>query len=285
MAAPIEAGSALVELLPRVVHDAPAAVLLVDLSLGEVTYANRQAVLMAPDVTLPVPVDDWSDAAGLRNPSGDDLSARSPLSRIAAGKPVVGESVTAARDSGVVPARGPLWVTGFPLTDAPGMSDRALVVFFKVADAAEGDQRVEDVPSGLRDRAVPATEVSFTISDPGLPDNPLIWVNPAFTRVTGYEFGESTGRNCRFLQGPASDEATVAAMRRAVEDKESITVTLVNHRKDGTAFWNEVSISPVFDGEGRLTNFVGVQADVTARVAAERERGRSTSACVRTTPP
>jgi PAS domain S-box-containing protein len=282
VAAPIEAGSALVELLPRVVHDAPAAVLLVDLSLGEVTYANHQAVLMAPDVTLPVPVDDWSDAAGLRDPSGDDLSdSPSPLSRIAAGKPVTGEPVTAARDSGVVPARGPLWVTGFPLTDAPGMSDRALVVFFTMADAAEGDQRVEDVLSGLRDRTVPATEVSFTISDPGLPDNPLIWVNPAFTRVTGYEFGESTGRNCRFLQGPASDEATVAAMRRAVEDQESITVTLVNYRKDGTAFWNEVSISPVFDGEGRLTNFVGVQADVTARVAAEPER----EARVRTPPP
>ena len=273
VSAPLEAGPALVELLPRVVHDAPAAVLLVDLEAGAVTYANRQAVLMAPDVKLPVPVNRWSDAAGLRNPDGDDLSdTGNPLSRIAAGKPVAGESVTAARDSGVVPAREPLWVTGFPLTDAPGMSDRALVVFFKLADAAQASHQVEEVLSGLRDRAVLATEVSFTISDPNLPDNPLIWVNPAFTRITGYEFGEATGRNCRFLQGPASDRAVVAQLRKALEDQESLTVTLVNYRKDGTAFWNEVSMSPVFDGEGQLTNFVGVQADVTARVAAERER-------------
>jgi PAS domain S-box-containing protein len=273
VSAPLEAGPALVELLPRVVHDAPAAVLLVDLDAGAVTYANRQAVLMAPEVELPVPVNLWSDAAGLRNPAGDELSdTGNPLSRIAAGKLVMGESVTAARDSGVVPAREPLWVSGFPLSDAPGMSDRALVVFFKLSDAAQGSSQVEEVLSGLRDRAVLATDVSFTISDPNLPDNPLVWVNPAFTRITGYEFDEATGRNCRFLQGPASDRGAVARMRRALEERKSLTLTVVNYRKDGTAFWNEVSMSPVFDGEGRVTNFVGVQADVTARVAAERER-------------
>lgn len=267
------AGPALVELLPRVVHDSPAAVLLVDLRAGEVMYANRQAVLMAPDVTLPVTVDIWSEAAGLRDPDGDELSGTaSPLSRVAAGEPVAGESVTAARDSGVVRAREPLRVAGFPLSDAPGLSDRALVVFFKLADAATGTQHVEDVPSGLRDRAVLATEVSFTISDPTRPDNPLVWVNPAFTRMTGYTFEESAGRNCRFLQGPATDRATVAEMRRALDERQSGTVTLVNYRKDGTAFWNEVSVSPVFDADGRLTNFVGVQADVSARVQAEGER-------------
>jgi PAS domain S-box-containing protein len=268
-----EVGPALIKMLPRVVRDAPAAVLLVDLEAGEVTYANRQAVMMAPGVSLPAPVDTWSDAAGLRSPGGDELSdTGAQLSRIAAGKPVSGGSVTAARDSGVVPAREPLWVTGFPLTDAPGMAGRALVVFFKLADAVQGNQHLEEVLSGLRDRAVLATDVSFTISDPGLPDNPLIWVNPAFTRITGYEFGEATGRNCRFLQGPASDRTVIAQMRQAQEDEESVTVTVVNYRKDGTPFWNEVSMSPIFDGEGRLTNFVGVQADVTARVAAERER-------------
>ena len=271
--APLEAGPALVELLPRVVQDAPAAVLLVDLVSGTVTYANRQAVLMAPAVRLPVRVNAWSDAAGLRNPGGDDLSdTGNPLSRIAAGKPVAGESVTAARDSGIVAAREPLWVSGFPLTDAPGMSDRALVVFFKLADAAQANAQLEDVLSGLRDRAVLATDVSFTISDPSRPDNPLIWVNPAFTRITGYEFDEAIGRNCRFLQGRASDPRAVARMRQALAEEESLTLTVVNYRKDGTAFWNEVSMSPVFDGEGRVTHFVGVQADVTARVAAERDR-------------
>ena len=141
-----------------------------------------------------------------------------------------------------------------------------------LADAVSGTRQVEDVLAGLRDRAVLATEVSFTISDPARPDNPLVWVNPAFTRITGYSFDESAGRNCRFLQGPATDRATVAEMRRALDQRRSVTVTILNYRKDGTAFWNEVSMSPVFDGDGRLTNFVGVQADVTARVQAEHER-------------
>ncbi len=266
-------GPALVELLPRVLHDSPAAMLLVDLTRGEVTYANRQAMLMSPDLSLPVSINDWSRIAGLRDVGGVSLSdTGNPLSRIAAGEPLTGESVTAARDSGIVPAREPLWVTAFPLTGAPGMSDRALVVFFRLADAGTGDRPVEDVLSGLRDRAVLATDVSFTISDPAQPDNPLVWVNPAFARITGYPFEEVVGRNCRFLQGPATDPDTVRLMKRALVEQRSITVTVVNYRKDGTAFWNEVSMSPVFDGAGTLTNFVGVQADVTARVQAEAER-------------
>lgn len=140
------------------------------------------------------------------------------------------------------------------------------------AAARTGTGPVAGMLSGLRDRAVLATDVSFTISDPGQPDNPLIWVNPAFSRITGYPAEEVAGRNCRFLQGPGTAPAAVAALHAALERRESVTETLLNYRKDGTAFWNEVSISPVFDGAGRLTNFVGVQADVTARVAAERER-------------
>jgi len=269
----VTAGPAMVELLPRVLHDSPAAVLLVDLTVGQVTYANRQAILMAPDLGLPMPINDWSRAAGLEDGEGRALSESvSPLSRIAEGQPVAGESVSAARDSGVVRAREPLWVTGFPLTGAPWLSDRALVVFCPLADATSGNRRLEDVLSGLRDRAVLATDVSFTISDPNLPDNPLVWVNPAFTRITGYSFEEAAGRNCRFLQGPATDRDTVRAMRKALDDEQSVTVTVLNYRKDGTAFWNEVSMSPVFDGAGRLTNYVGVQADVTARVHAEAER-------------
>ena len=92
------AGPGLVELLPRVLHEAPAAVLLVDLAAGEVTYANQQGLLMAPDTTLPARVDAWSDAAGLLDPEGIPLSdSASPLARVAAGEPVAGEPVTAAR--------------------------------------------------------------------------------------------------------------------------------------------------------------------------------------------
>lgn len=273
-AATVGAGEGTVELLPRVLHDAAvAAMLLVDLDAGTVTYANRQAMLLAPDLQLPMSVDAWSRNAGLADPHGVPLiETRSPLSRIAAGEPVAGGSVTAARESDGVRAREPLRVIGLPLTGAPGLSGRALVVFFRLADASLGTRPVQDLLSGLRDRAVLATDVSFTISDPSRPDNPLVWVNPAFTRITGYTSQEAAGRNCRFLQGPATDPAVVGRMREAIGAEESITVTILNYRKDGTAFWNEVSMSPVFDGTGMLTNFVGVQADVTARVQAEGER-------------
>src|SRR5205807_746115 len=104
------------------------------------------------------------------------------------------------------------------------------------------------------------------------PDNPLAWVNPSFSRVTGYEYDEAVGRNCRFLQGPATDPRTVAEIRAALEEPRTITATLLNYRKDGTAFWNQLSISPVFDGAGELVSFVGVQTDVTERVRVESER-------------
>ena len=124
----------------------------------------------------------------------------------------------------------------------------------------------------LRERAVIATDITFTITDPRQPDNPLVWVNPSFTRITGYDAEEAVGRNCRFLQGPATDPAAVAEIRAACGSGGTVTTTLLNYRKDGTAFWNQLSISPVFDGEGELVSFVGVQTDVTERVRVERER-------------
>ena len=98
-------------------------------------------------------------------------------------------------------------------------------------------------------------------------------MNPAFTRLTGYAAAEVVGRNCRFLQGDATDRAADhAGSRAALRERVPITEVLLNYRRDGTAFWNQVSISPVFDGEGELVNFVGVQNDVTERVIVEQER-------------
>nr|WP_255426359.1 SpoIIE family protein phosphatase [Pseudonocardia sp. C8] len=114
--------------------------------------------------------------------------------------------------------------------------------------------------------------MSFTISDPQREDDPLAWVNPSFERLTGYPLDEVVGRNCRFLQGPNTDRATVRRIRQALQDRRPITEVLLNYRRDGTAFWNQISISPVYDGEGELVNFVGVQNDVTERVVVEQER-------------
>ena len=121
----------------------------------------------------------------------------------------------------------------------------------------------------LRDRALGAAAEGIVISDPNQPDNPLIYVNDGFERLTGYSRQEVLGRNCRFLQGAGTDPAALSHIRECIRERRDCLVELLNYRKDGTPFWNRLSIAPLRDGEGRLTHFVGVQSDVTARKLAE----------------
>ncbi|WP_255193080.1 bacterio-opsin activator domain-containing protein [Natronobeatus ordinarius] len=142
--------------------------------------------------------------------------------------------------------------------------DGATITFVPDGPARDDDEI-------LKGRAVAETPVGVAISDPAREDNPLIYVNDAFERTTGYPFDEVVGRNCRFLQGEASDPETVDEMREAIDDDRPVTVELVNYRKDGTPFWNEVTLAPMYDDDGEVTNYVGFQNDVTARKEAELE--------------
>ena len=136
------------------------------------------------------------------------------------------------------------------------------------------DDEVEDRPDLLfaaARAALEATPHGVTVVDLRLPDQPLVYVNPAFAALAGLPADEVVGRNCRFLQGPDTDPAAVAALRAAVERGEECRVTLLNHRgPDRVPWWNEVRLLPVTDGEGRVVQYVGMQQDVTARVEAER---------------
>jgi PAS domain S-box-containing protein len=122
----------------------------------------------------------------------------------------------------------------------------------------------------LRDRAIAAASEGILITDPRQPDNPIIYANAGFERLTGYTSAEAIGRNCRFLGGPETDSAAVDQMCRAVRVGRECTVEVMNYRKDGATFWNRVSISPVRDACGRLTHFVGVLTDITERKKVER---------------
>jgi PAS domain S-box-containing protein len=124
----------------------------------------------------------------------------------------------------------------------------------------------------LRERALQATTVSVTICDARLPDCPIVWVNQAFTATTGYRAEEVVGRNPRFMQGPDTDSGAIAEMRKSVTDECSTVVTLLNYRADGSTFWNSVSTAPVFDDEGAVIGYIGIQVDVTERVLAQQER-------------
>ncbi|HEY9829028.1 MAG TPA: adenylate/guanylate cyclase domain-containing protein [Stenomitos sp.] len=122
----------------------------------------------------------------------------------------------------------------------------------------------------LRDQAIAASSVGIVIADARLPDMPLIYVNPAFEQITGYSATEVLGYNCRFLQGKKTKQPAVDKLRAAIKAGEHCTVNLLNYRKDGTPFWNELTISPIYDEENHLTHFVGIQADISDRIRAEQ---------------
>jgi diguanylate cyclase (GGDEF)-like protein/PAS domain S-box-containing protein len=105
----------------------------------------------------------------------------------------------------------------------------------------------------------------ITISDNSRDDQPLIFVNPAFERLTGYTSEEIINRNCRFLQNDDRDQPELQAVQQAIRKGEYCLATLRNYRKDGSMFWNELSISPIYDTEGSVTHFIGIQKDVTAQ--------------------
>jgi two-component system, cell cycle sensor histidine kinase and response regulator CckA len=125
--------------------------------------------------------------------------------------------------------------------------------------------RQEQAELILRDRAIRAVSQGIVITDPHVLGNPIIYVSPSFTQLTGYSAEEAIGRNCRFLQGAETDLAEVARIHSAIADARECTTELLNYRKDGTPFWNSLTISPVLDGQGNLLHFVGVQTDVTER--------------------
>ncbi|HEX8486043.1 PAS domain S-box protein [Sphingomonas sp.] len=116
--------------------------------------------------------------------------------------------------------------------------------------------------------AVRATRMPMVITNPRLPDNPIVFVNNAFSRLTGYPREEIVGRNCRFLQGPETNLEDVATVRTAVRERHSVEIDLRNYRRDGSAFWNRLLLAPVYDEAGELTYFFASQLDVTV----ERDR-------------
>ncbi|MFN3806928.1 histidine kinase famiy protein [Asticcacaulis sp.] len=117
--------------------------------------------------------------------------------------------------------------------------------------------------------AIEMTRMPMIVTDPNRPDNPIVFANQAFLNTTGYQMEEVLGRNCRFLQGEGTDPQMIANLSRAIRDRTDIAVEIQNFRKDGTAFWNALFVSPIFDRDGKLLYFFGSQLDVTRRREAE----------------
>jgi diguanylate cyclase (GGDEF)-like protein/PAS domain S-box-containing protein len=127
----------------------------------------------------------------------------------------------------------------------------------------------------LSNRAIEASVNSIMITRPTAKGQEIVYVNPAFERITGYAAAEAMGRNPRFLRGEDLEQAGAEALRNAVREGREATALLRNYRKDGTLFWNELRVAPVRDDAGGVTHFVGVSSDVSERVRYQQEIERN----------
>ncbi|XP_021285889.1 phototropin-2 isoform X3 [Herrania umbratica] len=140
-------------------------------------------------------------------------------------------------------------------------------------DSWERDERDRDIRQGI-DLAttLERIEKNFVITDPRLPDNPIIFASDSFLELTEYTREETLGRNCRFLQGPETDQETVSKIRDAIREQREITVQLINYTKSGKKFWNLFHLQPMRDQKGELQYFIGVQLDGSDHVEPLRNR-------------
>ena len=131
---------------------------------------------------------------------------------------------------------------------------------------------MEDLDPALLRRLLDESADGITVAEQEGDDTILIYVNAAFERMTGYSRDEILYQDCRFLQGDDRSQPAVARIRQAIRQGRPAREVLRNYRKDGSMFWNELSLTPVYDDRNELTYYIGIQKDVTARVEAERER-------------
>ncbi|WP_066416869.1 PAS domain-containing protein [Halorubrum aethiopicum] len=136
---------------------------------------------------------------------------------------------------------------------------------------AERERRLEETVEELRlkERVMDEAPVGITLADPGDDDNPMTYANAEFEELTGYG-SEMLGEDCRFLQGEETDEATTARVREAIRAEEPVSVDVLNYRANGRKFWNRLTVAPIRDEEGTVTDYVGFQTDITDRKIRER---------------
>jgi diguanylate cyclase (GGDEF)-like protein/PAS domain S-box-containing protein len=140
--------------------------------------------------------------------------------------------------------------------------------FISVVEDISARKRTEE-SLHLAQRALESTGNGIVITDCRQEDNPIVYVNPAFERITGYSAAEALGRNCRFLHGEDHYQPGTQMLRQSVHDFQETKVVMRNYRKDGRLFWNELLVAPVRADDGAVTHFVGVQNDITEQKQAE----------------
>lgn len=141
-----------------------------------------------------------------------------------------------------------------------------VIAFRDISRAKESEKQLR-----ILQRSIEASYNGAMICDATTDELPVVYVNPAFERITGYSAAEAMGRNCRFLQGADREQAGIAEIRHALSEKREVHVVLRNFRKDGTPFWNDLYIAPVPNEHGEITHFIGVQNDISEQKRVESE--------------
>ncbi len=239
---------------------APDAILVVD-ETDEIVEANSRAAsltdyaeseLLGRSLRDLCPHDDWDQyATTLRHAVERDGT----VDTFTDGRPL---ELCRADDTTV-----PVALSAGAVT-VDGKRYRQLVL----RDVTDRRERREELR--LKDRVFDEVDVGLTIADADEEDFPLAYVNDAFEEMTGYERSDALGLNCRFLQGPNTDPESVAEIRAVLDAEETLRTQLRNYRRDGTPFWNELTVTPIENDDGRVTHFVGIQRDVTERERRER---------------
>ncbi len=230
-----------------------------DLTNDRITWTRSQALLFGlPSERL---VGTYADFRSLVHP--DDL----PDVELALDR-AMSERRSYSHEYRIRRHDGDHWIAGKGrfLYDAAGQPYRVMGVTMDISERRRFEEQ-----SRLRDRALEAVSQGIVITDSELPEKPVIYVNQGFERLTGYSRDEALSRNCRFLQGPLTDQETVSGIRRAIESVSNHYCELLNYRKDGSTFWNALSISPVRNEHGRVRHFLGVLVDVSDRRRLEEQ--------------
>jgi len=118
-------------------------------------------------------------------------------------------------------------------------------------------------------QALVTSQQNFVLSDPTLADNPIVYCSDGFCKLSGYKRSEIIGRNCRFLQGPGTDQAAVNLIRAGVEEGRDMSVCLLNYKANGKPFWNQFFVAAIRDQKGTIVNYVGVQCEVNTPALAQ----------------
>ncbi len=218
---------------------------------------DRKTALIVADEPLARRLREYAVAGGFGG-SGFDPAI------VAVVPPNAADGLPLVKDSG-----GPLFDGVLTLPQPPSiiLAQLSVILYAHRANRSRYESAMEELM--LNRRIFRSVTSGISIASALEPDMPLIYVNPAFEVMTGYTFEEVRNNNCRFLQKGDQDQPGLTLVREALKEKRETVAILRNYKKDGTPFWNELSLSPITDREGRLTHFVGIQNDVSARVAFE----------------